>query len=222
MILGFDLEISRVMLVAVLGGLLGILMMNITGFGLLMAAYTNPAVEGGATGIDLTTYWIIQVGFEGTMRGIFSILFGAGIVLLTERMELGEPDERGRRRPVGTGDLVEVAGVRLHLRESGPKDAPVVILIHGFGGSLHTWEPWAQVLASDHRVIRFDLPGSGLSEPDPTGDYADARSEQLLLNILPRPIAERLKEGQRTIADVFPDVIVLVPDPMMCELKNCA
>jgi glutamate synthase (NADPH) small chain len=29
--------------------------------------------------------------------------------LLTERMELGEPDERGRRRPVGTGDLVEVA-----------------------------------------------------------------------------------------------------------------
>ncbi|MDC0718710.1 adenylate/guanylate cyclase domain-containing protein [Nannocystis sp. bb15-2] len=38
------------------------------------------------------------------------------------------------------------------------------------------------------------------------------RSEQLLLNILPRPIAERLKEGQRTIADVFPDVTVLFAD----------
>jgi pimeloyl-ACP methyl ester carboxylesterase len=81
-------------------------------------------------------------------------------------------------------DLVEVAGVRLHVRDSGPKDAPALLLIHGFGASLHTWEPWARTLARDHRVIRLDLPGSGLSEPDPTGDYADARSEQLLLALL--------------------------------------
>jgi uncharacterized protein len=65
----------------------GILMMNITAFGLLFAAYDNPLVEGGATGINLTVYKVISVGFEGTMRGIFSLLFGAGIVLLTERME---------------------------------------------------------------------------------------------------------------------------------------
>lgn len=84
------------------------------------------------------------------------------------------------------GDLVEVAGVRLHLRDSGPKDAPAVILIHGFGSSLHTWEPWAQVLAADHRVIRFDLPGSGLSAADPTGDYTDARSLQLLVALMDR------------------------------------
>jgi len=77
-------------------------------------------------------------------------------------------------------DIIEIAGVRLHVRDSGPKDAPAVILIHGFGGSLHTWEPWAQVLAADHRVIRFDLPGSGLSSPDSSGDYTDARSLQLL------------------------------------------
>lgn len=84
------------------------------------------------------------------------------------------------------GDLVEVAGGRLHLRDSGPKEAPAVILIHGFGSSLHTWEPWAQVLAADHRVIRFDLPGSGLSAPDPTGDYTDARSLQLLVALMDR------------------------------------
>lgn len=84
------------------------------------------------------------------------------------------------------GDLIEVAGVRLHLRDSGPKDAPAVILIHGFGSSLHTWEPWAQVLAADHRVIRFDLPGSGLSAADPTGDYTDARSLQLLVALMDR------------------------------------
>ena len=65
----------------------GILMMNITAFGLLFQAYDNPTVEGGATGINLIVYKIINLGFEGTMRGIFSLLFGAGIVLLTERME---------------------------------------------------------------------------------------------------------------------------------------
>ncbi|MCA9717447.1 MAG: hypothetical protein KC468_22420, partial [Myxococcales bacterium] len=38
------------------------------------------------------------------------------------------------------------------------------------------------------------------------------RSDQLLLNILPKPIAKRLKAGQRTIADSFPDVTVLFAD----------
>ena len=65
----------------------GILMMNITAFGLLGQAYDNPTVDGGSTGWNLIAYKIINVGFEGTMRGIFSLLFGAGIVLLTERME---------------------------------------------------------------------------------------------------------------------------------------
>jgi len=38
------------------------------------------------------------------------------------------------------------------------------------------------------------------------------KSEQLLLNILPRPIAERMKKGETNIADSFPDVTVLVAD----------
>ena len=82
---------ARVASLDVLRGisLLGILMMNITGFGLLFQAYDNPLADGGGAGIDLLVYKIINVGFEGTMRGIFSILFGAGVVLLTERMEKG-------------------------------------------------------------------------------------------------------------------------------------
>jgi pimeloyl-ACP methyl ester carboxylesterase len=81
-------------------------------------------------------------------------------------------------------DMIEVAGVRLHVRDSGAKDAPAVFLIHGFGGSLHSWEAWAQGLAATHRVIRFDLPGSGLSRPDPTGDYTDARTLKLLIALM--------------------------------------
>lgn len=65
---------------------LGILLMNIVGFGLPWS-YENPTVAGG---MDPPNYWawaIPTMFFEGTMRGIFSLLFGASIVLLTDRME---------------------------------------------------------------------------------------------------------------------------------------
>jgi pimeloyl-ACP methyl ester carboxylesterase len=80
--------------------------------------------------------------------------------------------------------FVTVAGIRLHLRDTGPRDAPAVILLHGFGASLHTWEDWAAELERDHRVIRFDLPGFGLTGADPTGDYTDARSFQVLAALM--------------------------------------
>ncbi len=81
-------------------------------------------------------------------------------------------------------DLIEVAGVRLHVRDNGPKDAPAVIFLHGFGASLHTWEPWASELQSSLRVVRFDLPGSGLSSTDPSGDYSDTRSLQIITTLM--------------------------------------
>lgn len=66
--------------------LFGILLMNITGFG-LPHAYSNPVNAGGAEGVNLLSWIIIQVGFEGTQRGLFSMLFGAGVILFTTRLE---------------------------------------------------------------------------------------------------------------------------------------
>lgn len=80
-------------------------------------------------------------------------------------------------------DFREIAGVRLHVRDSGPRDAPAIVMMHGFGASLHTFEAWANALAQS-RVVRFDLPGSGLTGPDPTGDYSDARSLAVLEALL--------------------------------------
>ncbi len=81
-------------------------------------------------------------------------------------------------------DLRTVGLWRLHVRDSGPRQAPVVVLLHGFGASLQTWDVWAPGLSQTHRVIRLDLPGSGLSPPDPDNDYTDARSLKLLLSLL--------------------------------------
>jgi pimeloyl-ACP methyl ester carboxylesterase len=87
--------------------------------------------------------------------------------------------------------FVPVDGLRLRVRDTGPKGAPVVILLHGFGSSLDTWEPWAKILADRYRVIRFDLPGFGLTGPDPTGDYSDARSIQVLAGLMDALSVER-------------------------------
>ncbi len=66
---------------------LGILVMNIHSFGLPMAAYFNPTVAGGFEGAN---YWIWVVEHllaDLKFMSIFSMLFGAGIVLFTSRIE---------------------------------------------------------------------------------------------------------------------------------------
>lgn len=64
---------------------LGILLMNIVGFAFHAAAYADPSVAGGAAGINLWVYAINAVLVDGKMRGIFSLVFGAGVVILTSR-----------------------------------------------------------------------------------------------------------------------------------------
>ena len=81
-------------------------------------------------------------------------------------------------------DLRSVGPWQLHVRQSGPPDAPAVVLLHGFGSSLHTWDAWAKGLLTTHRVIRIDLPGSGLSPPDPAHDYRDERSLDMLIALM--------------------------------------
>src|SRR4030095_7136413 len=62
----------------------GILLMNITGFG-LPQSYDDPTNWGGSEGINLTTWRIAALFFEGTMRGLFTLLFGAGALLFLQR-----------------------------------------------------------------------------------------------------------------------------------------
>lgn len=108
-------------------------------------------------------------------------LIAAGVALYTPD---ADRDTLRARYLASPGDLRMIEGTSLHVRDTGPRDAPALILLHGFGSSLHTWEPWARALDRTYRVIRFDLPGSGLSAPDPTGDYADMRSMQLLATLM--------------------------------------
>ena len=79
---------ERIVSLDVLRGfvLCGILLMNIVGFG-LWGAYSDPTVAGGADGWNLRSWEITTMFFEGTMRGLFSLLFGVGMFVLTDRLE---------------------------------------------------------------------------------------------------------------------------------------
>ena len=68
--------------------------------------------------------------------------------------------------------FVTIDGVSVHLRDQGLRDdAHPIVLIHGTASSLHTWEAWVATLQRQHRVVSFDLPGTGLSGPFADDDY---------------------------------------------------
>jgi len=64
-------------------------------------------------------------------------------------------------------------GMQVHLRDEGPRsDSVPIVLVHGTSASLHTFDGWAAALRGSRRVIRFDLPGFGLTGPSPEQDYS--------------------------------------------------
>lgn len=67
---------------------MGILAMNIVGFAMPSQAYSNPVAYGGSTS-DIVTWFVSFVFVDGKMRGFFSFLFGASMLLVIERAEAG-------------------------------------------------------------------------------------------------------------------------------------
>lgn len=88
--------------------------------------------------------------------------------------------------------FVPVGPLSVHLRDEGPRapadaQAPVpLVLLHGTSASLHTWDGWVAALGAERRIIRFDLPGFGLTGPDPAHDYRMDRYAQFVLATLDR------------------------------------
>jgi pimeloyl-ACP methyl ester carboxylesterase len=67
--------------------------------------------------------------------------------------------------------FVESGQARIHYRDEGPRDAPVLLLIHGSNSSLHTWGPTVAALKGQYRLISLDLPGHGLTGPNRNRTY---------------------------------------------------
>jgi uncharacterized membrane protein YeiB len=66
---------------------LGILVIDIWGFALPQESYVDVDASGGNAKLNLATWVFCSIVFEGKMRTLFSMMFGAGVILLTSRIE---------------------------------------------------------------------------------------------------------------------------------------
>lgn len=115
------------------------------------------------------------------MKMVFRIIKVVGIVLVVVLLlvtlifghrDLSMETLKSKYAPAPS-QFVEVAGMQVHYRDQGnPSDSLPLVLIHGTGASLHTFEAWTGELKKDRRVIRLDLPGYGLTGPFPDQNYA--------------------------------------------------
>lgn len=105
------------------------------------------------------------------------LLIGIATLVILAIILFGRRDQPvealAARYATAASAFVPVAGMEVHYRdEGGPQDSLPIVLIHGTGASLHTFEGWAQALKARKRVIRMDLPAFGLTGPFPDRDYA--------------------------------------------------
>lgn len=111
------------------------------------------------------SFWLVLAGI---------LFFGAIGVVATWAPDLPVEELKGRWAPPPSR-FIEVNGMQVHLRDEGPHDDPApIVLLHGTSASLHTWQGWATALRDKRRVIRFDLPGFGLTGPNRQNDYSTA------------------------------------------------
>lgn len=104
-------------------------------------------------------------------RGMDRLGFGS-LSLKALKQRYGHPDCASR--------FVQIDGFNVHYRDEGERNKPVLVLIHGVVASLHTWDAWLPEFARDYRVIRFDVPGFGLTGPPSNGEYSPERMLKVL------------------------------------------
>jgi pimeloyl-ACP methyl ester carboxylesterase len=93
-------------------------------------------------------------------------------------------NELTKKYALAPSQFITIAGTRLHYRDTGNKNSPTLIFLHGFGSSLHTWDAWASALEKNYRVIRLDLPGFGLSGKNEKNDFSDAHDIVVIFGLL--------------------------------------
>lgn len=81
--------------------------------------------------------------------------------------------------------FIQVNDLNVHYRDEGnPNDSIPIVLIHGTGSSLHTFDAWTEQLKQDYRVIRMDLPAYGLTGPFPHRNYSMDNYSQFIQDFL--------------------------------------
>ena len=100
------------------------------------------------------------------------------ILLLTLSLWLAWTPDLPRQRLLQTYSQVgnatlQVGAQPVFIQDTGPREAPTIVLLHGFGASLQTWDAWGSELEKQWRVVRIDVAAFGLTGPAVNQDYSD-------------------------------------------------
>ena len=101
------------------------------------------------------------------------ILIGKYIVTPDKTLE-----ELAPKYAAAPSQFMTLNEMKIHYRDEGA--GTPIVLIHGTGASLHTWNDWTKDLVKDYRVIRLDLPAYGLTGQDPQNRYSSKDYVDLL------------------------------------------
>ena len=151
------------------------------------------------------------------VRAIGVLLLLTAIALAMSRAPDRPVDSLVARWAPPPSDFVEVQGQLVHLRDEGPReDALPVLLLHGTSASLHTWEGWVKSLRRERRVVTLDLPAFGLTGPF-TGRYAGSAYTgddyaRFVLDVMDRLKIDRFVVGGNSLGgDIAWRVALLAP-----------
>ena len=96
-----------------------------------------------------------------------------------------------------------VDGVGVFYREAGPKEAPTIVLLHGFPSSSREFDTLIPLLATRYHLIAPDFPGFGQSEAPPPSSYVytfDNSVSYTHLDVYKRQVCVQIKPPSRTPA----------------------
>lgn len=127
------------------------------------------------------------------MKWLFSSIIKLLVLLLGVLLVLGvifyqadQPDSVIYKKYARPSSVqIPLMGMQVHLSDEGnPSDTTPLLFIHGTSSSLLTWEGSTELLKKDYRIIRFDLPGFGLTGPNRDGIYSAAYNNQFIDSLL--------------------------------------
>lgn len=120
------------------------------------------------------------------------LLLLAGILVLSYRSDL-DVDELVDKYSDEYSHFLEIDSVKVHVKVKG--EGEPIFLIHGCFSSLHTWEAWEKELSPYFMTVSMDLPGHGLTGPDPEKRYGTEDYASLVFKI-----ADQLGIGEFHVA----------------------
>ena len=108
-----------------------------------------------------------------TMKWIGVFIIAILIILIYSGTYLDIPREKLEAKyATGSSQFLDLPdGARIHFRDEGRPESTVIVLLHGFNGSLFNFERLVPLLAKDFRLISIDLPGFGLTGAIPSANY---------------------------------------------------